>query len=117
MTDLERTLWGRISGDREFKCYCQGYWSEPMSGLNAHKRNDSYRDECYQGLWYGSENYLYEDNRLDVTAILEIASTTTCSCSPGTPRHRAYSPRNSGAKAIRDAHPCSFRYGWVDQVA
>ena len=63
MTDLERALWGQIDGmDR---LYCQDYWSEPLSAQNAHKRNNSYWNECYRGLWRNRENYLYEEYRWD----------------------------------------------------
>ena len=63
MTDLERVLWGQI---RMPRLYCQDYWSEPLSAQNAHKRNNSYWNECYRGLWYSRENYLqYEDYRWD----------------------------------------------------
>ena len=65
MTDLERVLWSQISSDSGFELYCRDYWSEPLSARNANKRNDSYRYDCYRGLWYGRENYLYEDSRWD----------------------------------------------------
>jgi hypothetical protein len=62
MTDLERVLWGQISSSDTFRVYCRDYWSEPLSVENANKRNESYYEECYQGLWYSRENYLqYED--------------------------------------------------------
>ena len=65
MTDLERVLWRQISGGDTFERYCRDYWSEPLSAQNAHKRNESYRYDCYRGLWYGRENYQYEDSRWD----------------------------------------------------
>ncbi|MXY22444.1 MAG: hypothetical protein F4Y49_14060 [Dehalococcoidia bacterium] len=64
MTDLERVLWGQIDGMH--RLYCQDYWSEPLSAQNAHKRNNSYWNECYRGLWHNRENYLqYEEYRWD----------------------------------------------------
>ena len=86
MTDLERALWGQINGDGEFRLYCQDYWSEPLSANNAHKRNESFRDECYRGIWYSRENYLYEDHRWDqysrIANWLEIPGETLLEMSP-----------------------------------
>ena len=86
MTDLERVLWGRINDDDAFERYCQDYWSEPLSLQNAHKRNESYRDECYRSLWYGRENYLYEDHRWDqysrIANWLDIPGETLLDMSP-----------------------------------
>ena len=87
MTDLERALWGQISSDSEFERYCQDYWSEPLLAQNAHKRNESYRNERYQGLWYSRENYLqYEDHRWDqysrIANWLDIPGITLLEMSP-----------------------------------
>ena len=86
MTDLERVLWGQISNDNEFERYCRDYLSEPLSARNAHKRNESYRDKCYEGLWDSRKSYLYEDNRWDqfsrIANWLDIPGETLLEMSP-----------------------------------
>ena len=83
MTDLERVLW-YISDDDYFERYCQDYWSEPLSAKNAHKRNESYRDECYQGLWYSREGYRdYKwDQHSRIANWLDIPGETLVEMSP-----------------------------------
>ena len=86
MTDLERVLWGQISSKSEFERYCQDYWSEPLSVENAHKRNNSYWNECYRGLWRSRVDYLSDDHRWDqfsrIANWLDIPGDTLMEMSP-----------------------------------
>ena len=58
MSDLDRVLWGGLIHDDENRIHCRDYWSEPLSTRNAHKRNESFRQECYDQLWQGREYFL-----------------------------------------------------------
>lgn len=86
LTDLERVLWGQISSHGEFRLYCQDYWSEPLSVENAHKRNNSYWNECYRGLWSSRVDYLNEEHRWDqysrIANWLEIPGDALVEMSP-----------------------------------
>ena len=58
MTDLERVLWAEEIGLRE---HCRDYWSEPLSAVNADKRNESYRAKCYESLWQSHVSFIERD--------------------------------------------------------
>ncbi len=60
MTDLERVIWAEQIGQRE---HCRDYWSEPLSAANAGKRNDSYRNGCYESLWRHHNNFIEGHSR------------------------------------------------------
>ena len=58
MSDIERALWGHQLGRawedpiylRDVSKWCKDYWSEPLSPLNADKRNEQYRSWCWENL-------------------------------------------------------------------
>ena len=62
MTDMERILWAETIASSTDETECRDYWSEPLSPKNTHKRNDSYREECYAALWRGHKEVRNSDS-------------------------------------------------------
>lgn len=122
MTDLERVIWAEEIGRRE---YCRDYWSEPLSIANADKRNESYRNSCYESLWRQHTDFIQRSNREDdyirfdqaarIANWLDIPSDALVSMDPS-PLELALAAREQGQQYEEEDYEAALDNEWFGLV-